>query len=68
LGDLRGWLDDFLEDQLELSDESKAKIAQARQEISDGQYRLRETPVNVQGAPGFGLTFSFAPSALCALR
>ena len=29
---IRDWLDDFIEDQLEVSDEFKAKIARAKQE------------------------------------
>jgi hypothetical protein len=33
LQEVRDWLDDFIEDQLELSDEFKAKVLRARQEI-----------------------------------
>lgn len=43
---VRNWLDDFIEDQLEVSDEFKAKIQRAKQEIADGVYsrtRRRET-------------------------
>jgi hypothetical protein len=38
LQEVRDWLDDFIEDQLELSDEFKAKILRASQEIADGVY------------------------------
>ena len=44
LQSVRDWLDDFIEDQLEVSDEFKAKIQQAKQEIADGVYsRVRKT-------------------------
>ncbi len=33
---VRDWLDDFIEDQLELTDEFKAEIQRAKQEIADG--------------------------------
>ena len=35
---IRDWLDDIIEDQLEISDEFKAKIDRARKEIADGVY------------------------------
>ncbi len=41
LAELKKWLDDFFEDQLELSDEVKAKLDQSRAEIAQGQYRTR---------------------------
>jgi len=44
LRELRDWLDDFCEDQLELSETAKSKIEEAEQEIRDGKYRLRQTP------------------------
>ncbi|HEV7927323.1 MAG TPA: hypothetical protein VGR14_18360 [Verrucomicrobiae bacterium] len=38
------WLEDFIEEQLEVSDEFKAKIQRANQEIADGVYsRVRKT-------------------------
>ena len=37
---LRDWLDDILEDELEFTDEFKAKIERARHEISGGQSQL----------------------------
>jgi hypothetical protein len=41
---VRDWLDDFIEDQLEVSDEFKAKIERARQEIADGVFsRVRKS-------------------------
>jgi hypothetical protein len=43
LQSVRDWLDDFIEDQLEVSDEFKAKIQRAQQEIADGVYaRVRK--------------------------
>jgi ABC-type phosphate transport system ATPase subunit len=42
LADLKQWLDEFCEDQLELADEVKAKLDQSRAEIAAGQYRTRQ--------------------------
>jgi hypothetical protein len=36
--ELRQWIEDYLEDQLELTDEVKAKLDQSRAEITTGQY------------------------------
>jgi hypothetical protein len=38
---IRTWIDDYLEDQLELSDEVKARLDQSRREIAAGQYTTR---------------------------
>lgn len=38
----REWIEDFFEDQLELSSETVAAIDQARQDIAEGKYRLRQ--------------------------
>jgi hypothetical protein len=40
--EIRKWIDDYLEDQLELTDEVKAKLDQSRREIAAGQYTTRE--------------------------
>ena len=40
--EVRAWIDDFLEDQLELTDAVKAKIEQSRREIADGNYTTRQ--------------------------
>jgi hypothetical protein len=40
--ELRAWIDDFLEDQLELKDEAKAKLDQSRSEIAAGNYTTRQ--------------------------
>ena len=40
---IREWIDDYLEEQLELTDEVKAKIDQSRREIAAGQYTTRES-------------------------
>ena len=40
---VRDWLDDFIEDQLEVSEEFKAKILRAKGEIAEGVYsRVRK--------------------------
>ena len=36
LEEVRAWIDDFLEDQLELTDEVKARLDQSRREIAEG--------------------------------
>ena len=35
---VRDWLDDFIEDRLEVSEEFKTKVERASQEIADGVY------------------------------
>jgi hypothetical protein len=39
---LQAWLDDYCEDHLELTDEVKAAVNEARQEIEAGHYRTRQ--------------------------
>ena len=39
---VRAWIDDFLEDQLELTDELKASLDQSRREIAEGNYTTRQ--------------------------
>ncbi len=39
---IRGWIDDYLEDRLELTDEVKARLEQSRREIAAGQYKTRQ--------------------------
>ena len=39
---IRTWIDDYLEDQLELKDQVKAKLDQSCREIVDGQYTTRQ--------------------------
>jgi hypothetical protein len=36
--EVRAWIDDFLEDQLELTDEVKARLNQSRREHQEGKY------------------------------
>jgi hypothetical protein len=38
---IRDWIDDYLEDQMELTDEVKAKLDQSRREVAAGQYSTR---------------------------
>jgi hypothetical protein len=40
--EIREWIDDYLEDRLELSDEVKTKLDQSRAEIATGQYTTRQ--------------------------
>ena len=40
--ELRAWIDNFLEDQLELTDDVKAKLDQSRREIAAGNYTTRQ--------------------------
>jgi hypothetical protein len=40
--ELRAWIEDYLEDQLELTDEVKARLDQSRREIAAGQFTLRQ--------------------------
>lgn len=42
LEQLKAWFDDFCEDSLELTDEVKAHLEQARAEIAAGDYRSRQ--------------------------
>jgi hypothetical protein len=42
LEEVRAWIDDLLEDQLELTDEVKAKLDQSRREIAEGSYTTRQ--------------------------
>ena len=42
LEQLKAWFDDFYEDRLELTDEIKAKLDQARAEIAAGDFRPRQ--------------------------
>ena len=39
---IRQWIEDYLEEQLELTDEVKAKLDQSRREIAAGQYTTHE--------------------------
>jgi hypothetical protein len=39
---VRQWIDDYLEDRLELSDEVKTKLDQSRAEIAAGNYTTRQ--------------------------
>ena len=39
---IRTWIDDYLEDRLELTDDVKAKLDQSRREITAGQYTTRQ--------------------------
>ena len=39
---IRQWIEDYLEEQLELTDEVKAKLDQSRREIAAGQHTTRQ--------------------------
>ena len=40
--EVRAWIDDFLEDQMELTDEVKTKLDQAHREIAAGQFTTHQ--------------------------
>jgi t-SNARE complex subunit (syntaxin) len=40
--EIREWIDDYLEEKLELTEEVKAKLDQSRREIAAGQYTTRQ--------------------------
>ena len=40
--EVRQWIDDYLEDQLEISEDVKTKLDQSRREIAAGQYTTRQ--------------------------
>jgi hypothetical protein len=42
LAELKAWLEDFCEDQLELNDDAKAALERSHNEIANGQYRTRK--------------------------
>jgi hypothetical protein len=42
LAELREWLDEFCEDQLELTDEVKRKLDQSRAEVAAGDFTVRQ--------------------------
>jgi hypothetical protein len=39
---VRDWIEDYLEERLELSDEARAKLDQSRREITAGRYTTRQ--------------------------
>jgi hypothetical protein len=47
---VRDWLDDFIEDQLEVSDEFRAKIERSKQEIAKGVHSRTRKPETGPGA------------------
>ena len=40
LKELVGWIEDYLEDQMEFTDEFKASIEQAKRDIAEGRVRV----------------------------
>jgi hypothetical protein len=41
--ELQGWIQDYLEDERELTDEFKASIERGRQDIAGGRVRVRKS-------------------------
>ena len=39
---LRNWIEDYLEDQMEVSDEFKAQIERGKRDIAEGRVRTRQ--------------------------
>ncbi|MEA3211578.1 MAG: hypothetical protein QOE70_4635 [Chthoniobacter sp.] len=42
LEQLISWMEDYLEDQMEFTDEFKAKLARAQEDIAAGRVRIRQ--------------------------
>jgi hypothetical protein len=42
IAELRAWLDDNFEDSLELTDQVKAELDEARRDIAEGRVRTRQ--------------------------
>ncbi|MEO5720363.1 MAG: hypothetical protein ABIR71_02705 [Chthoniobacterales bacterium] len=42
LSELRAWFEDYVEDQLELTDEMKGKLDESRADIAAGRYTTRQ--------------------------
>ena len=40
--EIRAWIDDFLEDHLELNDDVKSQLDQSRRDIAEGNYKTRQ--------------------------
>jgi hypothetical protein len=40
--ELRAWIEDYLEDQLELTDDVKASLDQSRRDIANGHFTTRQ--------------------------
>ncbi len=40
--ELHAWLEEFMEEELELTDEVKAKLDESRREIAAGRYTVRQ--------------------------
>jgi hypothetical protein len=40
--ELRAWIENYLENQLELTDDVKGRLDQSRREIAQGQYTTRQ--------------------------
>jgi hypothetical protein len=40
--EVRAWIDDFLEDQFELTDDVKAKLEQSHHEIAEGNFTTHQ--------------------------
>ena len=52
--ELRDWLENLLEDQLEMTDEFKVKIEHGEQDIQEGRVRVRKfrvTPASLFAVP-----------------
>ena len=45
---VRDWLDDFMEDQMEVSEDFKAKIERAQTEVAQGIHSRRRSPQSGQ--------------------
>lgn len=46
--EIRAWIDDFLEDQLDLTDEVKSRLDQSHREIAEGRYTSPKRAISVR--------------------
>jgi len=64
---IRQWIDDYLEERVELTDQIKAKLDQSRREIAAGQYTTRQPLTSdlwLLTSDGWPATFSAAFDSL----
>ena len=61
--ELREWIEDYLEDQLELTDEVKSKLDQSRREIAAGQFTTYDLPAYAEQAVLGANTFALGYAA-----
>jgi hypothetical protein len=66
--EIRVWIDDFLEDQLELADDVKNKLDQSRREIAEGNYSTKRDQRWIDEALASGPETPLTKKELDAIR